>query len=159
MLVHGTNLFLEVSLDVVGGAMERLKPGDVLKKVEQCENFEVKGYEGELVLIDSVHGIRKGIGEEELKLARRHRGRRRISKAQLDLVVKIVERLINSRRNFKVVFGTNDVVIRFDIDHYIHVYPGEIKVIGFENLEQEPLNLIKDVLTGYGTVKILRPVR
>ena len=36
---------LHLSNRTISG-MERLKPGDVLKKVEQCENFEVKGYHG-----------------------------------------------------------------------------------------------------------------
>lgn len=140
--------------------MEKVSVEKVLEFLREQRNIEVKGYEGEYALVDKVHGIVKGTFEKsELADLRRRRPRKRCSQRLLQLVTSLAERLLRNRVPFKVVFGAGDVTIRFDLDHYLRLEEGTTRVVGFGSLDEPPLNLVKDLLEKYGTVKFLRPVR
>ncbi|RLE48519.1 MAG: hypothetical protein DRJ31_07035 [Candidatus Methanomethylicota archaeon] len=125
--------------------------------VEAAKSFEVSHKDGQTI-IEEFKGIKKGveISKKELKGVRI--GRKKIPKDQLQLILNVAERLLDKAIDFKVVFGQNDSTIRFDLDHYVHLYPDKCVAVGFLNNSEEPLSLIYDLLAeSYGKVQLLSP--
>ncbi len=54
--------------------------------------------------------------------------------------------------------GKDDSTIRFDLDHYVHLYPDKCLVLGFRSLDERPVSLIRDCLD-YPNIKVLSPLR
>jgi hypothetical protein len=69
-----------------------------------------------------------------------------------------VRRLVENRVKFKVVFGPREVVIRFDLDHYIRLSHKDVRVVGFSSRSDGYLGLIADILERYGSLVFLKRV-
>jgi hypothetical protein len=131
---------------------------EILKFVNQGKGFEVL-YEGDQVKVLEAKGVSKtSIDLKEIKGVRK--GKPKPPSAKLrDLVVRLASKLIESRRNFKVTFGQGDFTLRFDLDHYVRVDSTSSNVVGFKGLDEDPLNIIADILEEHGEVKILKPLK
>ncbi|PCN50145.1 hypothetical protein B6U99_06070 [Candidatus Geothermarchaeota archaeon ex4572_27] len=139
---------------VVEGFMEWR---DVIKGLlEQNKGFEVS-YEGGEVRVGEVRGVSKA--KVKLGELRRYAGRKVIGGELREVAFSLAERLIEARVPFKVVIGSGEFTLRFDLDHYVRVHGGGSVVVGFNSRDEGPLRLIYDVLEGYGPVKLLAPVR
>lgn len=139
--------------------MERVTLGEVIVKVKNGENIEVVGYEGDVVLVDKVKGVVKGdFSQEDLGELKKRRPRGRPTREQLDLAAEVAARLGQARRLFKIVFGPKEVTVRVG-GGFIRVTEDSVKVAGYKSLDDDPLPLIVDVLSNYGEVKLLKPLR
>ncbi len=129
----------------------------VKEYLDKTRAFEVK-FEGDKITVCEAQGISKtSVSKSEMKGARVG-GKRKIPKDQMDVLRNSVERLFRERVNFKVIFGKDDSTIRFDLDHYIHLYPDKCLVLGFRSLDERPVSLIRDCLD-YPNIKVLSPSR
>lgn len=99
------------------------------------------------------------IDRELRKVIRRRRGKRRPCKKILRLVQEISLTFIQQNIPFKVIFGSNDVMVYIDLDHFIHIYPSKISIVGYKSLDDHPLNFIRHYLESYGSIKFLKPVK
>ena len=132
---------------------------DALSKIREfvdtTKSFEVL-CEGDTVKVEEFKGIRKGVEVSKKELKGVRIGRRKIPKDQLQLVLSVAERLLDKSVNFKVIFGQIDSTIKFDLDHYVHLYPDKCVIIGFSSSSDEPLNSIYDLLVeNYDKVQLL----
>ncbi len=130
-------------------------PPEVIEALENARSFEVR-FEGDQVVVEGVKGIIKGaVSRKDVKGVRV--SRRKPSKKQLEFIKRAAERLLEDKRSFKVVFRSNEVELRFDLDHYVQLYPDRCSVMGFRSLDEPPLDLIYDLLQSYGPVKLYTP--
>lgn len=133
---------------------------DILKKIENLENFEVIEYREDGIVVDKVKGIVKGeFSKEDLSELRKRKPRGKPTKEQVELTKEIARRLVNSKVKFKVIFGSKEVTIRFDLDHYLRITDEGTRIVGYNSIDEHPINQIRDLLEKYGEVKILRPVK
>ena len=129
--------------------------------VNNVENFEVVDYQGDYILVDDVKGIVKIKDEEtkkELSELRKRSPRGKPTPKQLSVTADAVRRLVENRVKFKVVFGPREVVIRFDLDHYIRLSHKDVRVVGFSSRSDGYLGLIADILERYGSLVFLKRV-
>ncbi len=134
---------------------------ELLNAVNDAENFEVVDYSGDSIVIDDVKGIVKIRDEEtkkELSELRRRSPRGKPTPRQISTTTEAVRKLVENKVKFKVIFGPREVIIRFDLDHYIRLSDKDVRVIGFSSRGEGPLGLIADVLEKYGPLVFLRKV-
>ncbi|MCD6409495.1 MAG: hypothetical protein J7L98_04035 [Candidatus Verstraetearchaeota archaeon] len=130
-------------------------PAEVLEALENGRSFEAC-FEDDKLVIEGVRGIVKGsVSRKDVKGVRV--SRRKPSKKQLEVVKQAAERLLEAKRSFKVVFRSNEVELRFDLDHYVQLYPDRCSVMGFHSPDEPPLDLIYDLLQSYGPVRLYVP--
>lgn len=130
-------------------------PAEVLEALENGKSFEAR-FEDDKLVIEGVRGIVKGsVSRKDVKGVRV--SRRKPSKKQLEVVKQAAERLLKAKRSFKVVFRSNEVELRFDLDHYVQLYPDRCSVMGFHSPDEPPLDLIYDLLQSYGPVRLYAP--
>lgn len=131
---------------------------EILNLLSQGKGFEVR-FEDGFIRVSEVKGITKThINLKEIKGVKK--GKIRPPPAKLrDLIIKLVSRLIDSRKEFKVTLGQGDFTLRFDLDHYIRVDSNSSSVVGFNSLEDETVKVIADLLKEHGEVRILKPLK
>jgi len=130
-------------------------PAEVLEALENGKSFEAH-FEDDKLVVEGVRGIVKGsVSRKDVKGVRV--SRRKPSKKQLEVVKQAAERLLEAKRSFKVVFRSNEVELRFDLDHYVQLYPDRCSVMGFHSPDEPPLDLIYDLLQSYGPVRLYTP--
>ncbi len=141
---------------------QRLTLQDVLDKIRKFENFEIVGYDADSILVVPVKGIVK-VKDEELKKylgeAKRRRPRSKPTERQLRLLENISKKLIDDKIKFKIVFEGKDIILRFDIDHFIKITDKEVKIAGFKDEKEPPVSQIYDLLTKHGKVTFLKAVK
>jgi hypothetical protein len=134
---------------------------DLMNIISNAENFEVIDYQGDSVVIDEVKGIVKIRDEEarkELGELRRRAPRGKPTPKQLSITMDVVKKLVENRVKFKVIFGPKEVIIRFDLDHYVRLSDRDVRVVGFSSKDDGYLGLIADILERYGPLVFLRRV-
>jgi hypothetical protein len=119
---------------------------EVLCKGDQVKVFEVKGVSKTSINLKEIKGVRKGKPKPPSAKLR-------------DIVMRLVSRLVEARKSFKVTFGQGDFTLRFDLDHYVRVDSTSSSVVGFKSLGEDPLNIIADILEEHGEVRILKPLK
>jgi hypothetical protein len=131
---------------------------EILSFVNQGRSFEVL-CEGDQVKVFEVKGVSKtSINLKEIKGVRK--GKPKPPSAKLrDIVMRLVSRLVEAKKSFKVTFGQGDFTLRFDLDHYVRVDSTSSSVVGFKSLGEDPLNIIADILEEHGEVRILKPLK
>jgi len=143
-------------------SVQRLTLQEVLDKIRKLENFEIVGYDADMIIVAPVRGIVK-VKDEELKKylgeAKRRRPRSKPTEKQLKLLENIARKLIDGKINFKVVFEGKDIILRFDIDHFVKITDKEVKIAGFTDQNEHPISEIFDLLTKHGKVTFLRAVK
>ncbi|NPB00665.1 MAG: hypothetical protein GXO10_04760 [Crenarchaeota archaeon] len=143
-------------------SIQKLTIQEVLDKIRRLENFEIVGYESDMVMVAPVKGIVK-VKDEELKKylgeAKRRRPRSKPSEKQLKLLENIAKKLIDNKINFKIVFEGKDIILRFDIDHFVKISDKEVKIAGFADQKEHPISEIFDLLSKHGKVTFLRAVK
>jgi len=77
----------------------------------------------------------------------------------LQLLEQIVRKLIEEKTKFKITFEGKDIIVRFDIDHFVKITDKDIKVAGFQNENDGVLGSIYPLLSKYGKVLFLRVVK
>ena len=137
---------------------------DIIQKIRNLENFEIIDYKNDKILITKVKGIIKiSSSDEEFKKSiselRKRKPRGKPTKNQLTTLEKIVEILIKNKIKFKVVFEAKEIVVRFDLDHYIRLTDKDVRIVGFKDVNDGTLSLISNVLSNYGTLIFLKPIR
>lgn len=135
---------------------------ELLNIVNNVENFEVVDYQGDSIVIDEVKGIVKIKDEEtkkELSELRKRSPRGKPTPKQISTTAKAVKRLVENKVKFKVVFGPKEVIIRFDLDHYVRLSDKDVRIVGFSGRDEGALGLIADVLERYGPLVFLRRVK
>ncbi len=135
---------------------------ELLSIINNTENFEVVDYQGDSIVIDEVKGIVKIKDEEakkELSELRKRSPRGKPTPRQISTTAEAVKRLVENKTKFKVIFGPKEVIIRFDLDHYIRLSDKDVRVIGFSSKDEGALGLIADVLERYGPLIFLRRVK
>jgi hypothetical protein len=143
------------------------QPVSIQDFLEQGKPFEVK-FEGGALSISEAKGVSKiSLSADEIKNAKiRKAAKRKVLKGHKEFLTNASEILIRERVPFKVTFGTEESVLRFDLDHYIRLFrdkedrnPDKCLVMGFNNLEEMPVALIREHLSVYPNVKLLVPKR
>ena len=135
---------------------------ELLNLVNDVENFEVVDYQGDSIVIDEVKGIVKIKDEEtkkELSELRKRSPRGKPTPKQIATTAEAVKKLAENRVKFKVIFGPKEVIIRFDLDHYIRLSDRDVRIVGFSSRDEGALGLIADVLEKYGPLVFLRRVK
>ncbi|RWX73860.1 MAG: hypothetical protein Metus_0639 [Candidatus Methanosuratincola subterraneus] len=133
------------------------KLGEIKAFLDQGKPFEVK-YDGEAVCVSEAKGVVKiSLSKEETKGIRVRKSARKIPAAQKEFVINSASILIPKRIPFKVTFGPKETTFRFDLDHYIHIYPEKCAVVGFKSLDELPVSLVRDLLSGFPNLKIYAP--
>jgi hypothetical protein len=110
---------------------------------------EAKG----IVKIELKKGETKGLGMGKKKAGRK------VPKPQKEFVLKASELLLAAKKSYKVTFGPKETTLRFDLDHYVHIYPDRASVVGFSSLNDPPIALIKELFASIPNVKLLAPMR
>jgi hypothetical protein len=127
--------------------------------LEEGLAFEVK-FEGEKAAITEFKGISKvALIKEEtkgVKIGKKKKGRK-VPKNQKAFISRAAEILLNAKVPFKVTFGSKEFTLRFDLDHYLHVYPDKCTIVGFKNSDEHPIVLIKELFVDLPNVKLLTP--
>ncbi|MEM4203284.1 MAG: hypothetical protein QXS54_04360 [Candidatus Methanomethylicaceae archaeon] len=137
---------------------------DVLAIIKQYlddgKGFEL-GFEGDTPVLSDVKGISKlEISKGEMRgLPIRKGGKKKILEDQKSIILNASRVLIDNKVPFKVTVGSKEATIRFDLDHYVHMYPDRCVVVGFNNLDERPLSFIKEYLSNYPNLKLLTPKR
>jgi hypothetical protein len=132
----------------------------------QGRAFEVK-LEADRFIVNEAKGITKvSISSEELKGAKIRKAiKRKIPKEQISIITNIAEIFLKNSVSFKVIFGSDESTIRLDLDHYIRLIHDKVTkmnrciVVGFKNIDEYPIGLIKERLSIYSNVKLLSPMR
>ncbi|MCS7097924.1 MAG: hypothetical protein NZ922_02970 [Candidatus Methanomethyliaceae archaeon] len=126
--------------------------------IDNGRGFEVI-FEKEIPIINELKGVSKiKLNGEEIK------GIRRITKKKIledhkAIIIESSKILIENKIPFKVTIFPKEVILRFDLDHYIHLYPNKCMIIGFNDINEPPLYLIKDQLKKIKEFKILKQVK
>ncbi len=114
---------------------------ELLSIVNNVENFEVIDYQGDSIVIDEVRGGIVKIKDEETKkelseLRKRSPRGGKPTPKQISTTAEAVKRLVENKVKFKVVFGPKEVIIRFDLDHYIRLSDRDVRVVGFSGRDE-----------------------
>ncbi|MCC6013263.1 MAG: hypothetical protein LM593_02745 [Candidatus Verstraetearchaeota archaeon] len=130
------------------------------KQLNEGKGFEIN-FKGEIPNISDIKGISK-ISKEEI--IDNIKGIKKIKKKKIleehkNFIIDISKVLIKNKIPFKVTIFPNEVILRFDLDHYIHLYPDKFVIIGFNSLNEFPISLIKSYFPKDKEVKILHQVR
>lgn len=131
---------------------------EILNLLSQGKSFEVD-YENGGIKISEAKGISKGlVSLKEVKGVRKSKVKPPSAKLR-DLIIELSSKLIEAGKKFKVILGQGDFTLRFDLDHYVRIDSKSSSVVGFKSLDEEPINVIADILEGHGEVKILKPLK
>jgi len=127
--------------------------------ISEGKSFEVS-YSNGVPVVQGYRGVSKTtISKDELKGFKKGKGSK-VSSRMIKVVREICRVLISNRISFKVIFIKKDVEVRFDLDHYVHIYEdGKVSVAGFSSSDEYPLSLIYDILDSVGEVRFLKPLR
>jgi hypothetical protein len=137
---------------------------DVIVTIKQYlddgKGFELV-FEGSSPVLSDVKGISKlEISKGEMRgLPIKKGGKKKILEEQKSVILSTSRILVDNKVPFKVTLGSKEATIRFDLDHYIHLYPDRCVVVGFNNFDERPLSLIKECLSNYPNLKLLTPKR
>lgn len=125
--------------------------------ISEGKSFEVSYSDGNLI-VQNYKGIAKtSVSKEELKGFKKSKSK--ISSKMIPIIRKICDTLISNKIPFKIVFIKKDVEVRFDLDHYVHIYDnGNISIAGFSSGNEHPLSLIYDILDSIGEIRFLKPL-
>ncbi|MEM2058662.1 MAG: hypothetical protein QXO76_10485 [Thermoproteota archaeon] len=130
----------------------------ILNLLNQGKGFEVD-YEGDSIKVLETRGISKAsINIKEIKGVKKGKTRPPPQKLR-DLIVSLSSRLVAAKKKFRVTLGQGDFVLRFDLDHYVRVDSTSSYVVGFESLDEDPINVIVEILRAHGSVEVLKPLR
>ncbi|MEM0478855.1 MAG: hypothetical protein QXK71_04035 [Pyrobaculum sp.] len=139
--------------------MEKISPQEVVNRLKNGENIEILGYDGDLVIVDKVKGVVKGeFTQEDLSELKKRKPRGKPTEEQLRLAAELGMRLIEKKRMFKVIFGPREVTVRTG-NGFIRITEKDVRLAGYKNLEEDPVNFLIDVLRRYGEVKLLKPLK
>ncbi len=147
--------------------METPKPVTIKDFIDQGKPFEVK-FDGGAMSVSDAKGVSKiALSADEMKNAKIRKVKsRKVIKVHRDLLTNATEILVRDKVPFKVTFGTEETVIRFDLDHYIRLFrdkedrvPDKCLVVGFFSLDEKPVALIREFLSVYPNIKFLTPRR
>ncbi|MEM1923485.1 MAG: hypothetical protein QXR64_07100 [Pyrobaculum sp.] len=139
--------------------MEKISPQEVVNRLKNGENIEILGYDGDLVVVDKVKGVVKGeFTQEDLSELKKRKPRGKPTEEQLRLAAELGMRLIEKKRMFKVIFGPREVTVRTG-NGFIRITEKDVRLAGYKNLEEDPVNFLIDVLRRYGEVKLLKPLK
>ncbi|NHV45560.1 MAG: hypothetical protein HA493_02850 [Candidatus Verstraetearchaeota archaeon] len=129
------------------------------KQLSEGKGFEIN-FEGEIPNISDIKGFSKISKNEisDIKGIKKIR-KKKVLEDHRDFIIDASKVLIKNKIPFKVTVFPNEIILRFDLDHYIHLYPDKFVVIGFNNLEEFPISLIKSHFPKNKEIKILRPIR
>ncbi|MCQ5336618.1 MAG: hypothetical protein NO475_00275 [Candidatus Methanomethylicia archaeon] len=129
------------------------------KQLSEGKGFEIN-FEGEIPNISDIKGFSKISKDEisDIKGIKKIR-KKKVLEDHRDFIIDASKVLIKNKIPFKVTVFPNEIILRFDLDHYIHLYPDKFVVIGFNNLEEFPISLIKSYFPKNKEIKILRPIR
>ncbi|MDH5806239.1 MAG: hypothetical protein QXW62_00795 [Candidatus Methanomethylicaceae archaeon] len=126
--------------------------------VDNGKGFEIV-FEKDTPILNELKGISKiSLSKEEIK------GIKKVTKKKIlenhkEIIIESSKILIENKIPFKIVIFPKEVILRFDLDRYIHLYPDKCMIIGFQNLQESPLCLIKDKLLKIKELKILKQVK
>jgi len=130
---------------------------EIEKRLNENKGFEIV-YEDNRPTIRDVKGITKSkISKKEIKGIRRKKTK--LKKDIKELILNISRKLVDHGVEFKVLLWPKVVEIRFDLDYFISVYEGEVKIAGFISSEEKPLSYIFDILKNYGKIVFLKPLK
>ncbi|MBC7120195.1 MAG: hypothetical protein H5T33_01245 [Candidatus Methanosuratus sp.] len=133
------------------------KLGEIRVFLDQGKPFEV-GFEGGSVRVSEVKGVVKiSLSKEEKKGIRMGKPARKIPSDQKEFVMNSAGILVPEKVPFKVTFGPKETTFRFDLDRYVHIYPDRCAVVGFRSLDDHPISLIKELVSGFRNLKIYAP--
>ncbi len=147
--------------------METPKPVTIKDFIDQGKPFEVK-FDGGVMSVSDAKGVSKiALSADEMKNAKIRKAKtRKVIRAHRDLLANATEILVREKVPFKVTFGTEETVIRFDLDHYVRLFrdkedrvPDKCLVVGFYSLDEKPVALIRECLSIYPNIKLLTPRR
>ena len=139
--------------------VEKISPQEVVNRLKNGENIEILGYDGDLVIVDKVKGVVKGeFTQEDLSELKKRKPRGKPTEEQLRLAAELGMRLIEKKRMFKVIFGPREVTVRTG-NGFIRITEKDVRLAGYKNLEEDPVNFLSDVLRRYGEVKLLKPLK
>ncbi|MEM1787100.1 MAG: hypothetical protein QW680_06925 [Pyrobaculum sp.] len=139
--------------------MEKISPQEVVNRLKNGENIEILGYDGDLVIVDKIKGVVKGeFTQEDLSELKKRKPRGKPTEEQLRLAAELGMRLIEKKRMFKVIFGPREVTVRTG-NGFIRITEKDVRLAGYKNLEEDPVNFLIDVLRRYGEVKLLKPLK
>jgi hypothetical protein len=139
--------------------VEKISPQEVVNRLKNGENIEILGYDGDLVVVDKVKGVVKGeFTQEDLSELKKRKPRGKPTEEQLRLAAELGMRLIEKKRMFKVIFGPREVTVRTG-NGFIRITEKDVRLAGYKNLEEDPVNFLIDVLRRYGEVKLLKPLK
>jgi hypothetical protein len=129
------------------------------KQLSEGKGFEIN-FEGEIPNISDIKGLSKISKNEisDIKGIKKIR-KKKVLEDHRDFIIDASKVLIKNKIPFKVTVLPNEIILRFDLDHYMHLYPDKFVVIGFNNLEEFPISLIKSHFPKNKEIKILRPIR
>lgn len=139
--------------------VEKISPQEVVNRLKNGENIEILGYDGDLVIVDKIKGVVKGeFTQEDLSELKKRKPRGKPTEEQLRLAAELGMRLIEKKRMFKVIFGPREVTVRTG-NGFIRITEKDVRLAGYKNLEEDPVNFLIDVLRRYGEVKLLKPLK
>ncbi len=121
-------------------------------------SFVVKYSESGEPIVEKYKGIRKISDKEVKKAIRTVRGGRRIPRKILEVLPEIVNKLVENKVPFKVLFGRNEITLSFSRTSFIRLYRDKVYVAGFKNLEEIPLSYIADIIKKVGKIYMLKPL-
>ncbi|MCS7139162.1 MAG: hypothetical protein N3F04_01985 [Candidatus Nezhaarchaeota archaeon] len=131
---------------------------EIASLLDRGKGFEVVYEDGRIRILE-VKGVSKGtVSPKEIKGVRKARVKPPPPKLK-NLIIELSEELIKVGKKFKVTLGQGDFILRFDLDHYVRVDLVSSSVVGFENLNEEPIRIVADLLKSHGEVRILKPLR
>ncbi|MDI9643966.1 MAG: hypothetical protein QFX35_01955 [Candidatus Verstraetearchaeota archaeon] len=125
--------------------------------LDQGKPFEVK-FQGENAEVLEAKGVVKiSLSKEETKGIKVRKSARKVPAAQKEFVINSADVLLQKRVPFKVTFGPKETDFRFDLDHYVHIYPDKCSVVGFKSLDEPPISFIKELVSALPNLRILVP--
>lgn len=137
---------------------------DMLNAIKQYldegKGFEL-GFDGDKPILGDIKGISKlVITKGELRgLPVRKSGKKKMLEDQKSIILYASKVLLDNKIPFKVTVGSKETTLRFDLDHYIHMYPDKCVIVGFSNFEESPLSLIRECFSNCPNLKLLSPKR
>lgn len=127
--------------------------------LDDGKGFDLR-FEGNSPVIGGVKGISKlEIAKSELRGLPLRKGGKKILEDQKSIILNTSRVLVNNKVPFKVTVGSKEATIRFNLDRYIHIYPDKCVIVGFNNLEDYPLSLLKEYFSNLPNLKLLKPKR
>lgn len=126
--------------------------------IDNGRGFEII-FEKETPIINELKGVSKiKLSGEEIKGIRRMI-KRKILEDHKTIILESSKILIENKVPFKVTIFPKEVILRFDLDRYIHLYHDKYTIVGFHDFNEFPLCLIKNQLSRIKKYKVLKQVK